>query len=481
MQNSERPVDEPISQAAKKPSKKLWRRLLAGFMAVLLLGGLLLGYAAQIRFAQLNYLGTVLEHAAAVTADNTGYLNESGLQRAWNILRYAVGKPKTYDEYEMYASIAIARTEYAEAIPYMQGCIDLLEDGSEREKALLELRLGSLYALSDDAESAISCFDKALNMEPTLADAYLLRAQMHSLMGNQELAAADVRSYDQLAGENPAIRAAIGSLYEGAGDYRNAVACYTTGLEQSGGTDTDLLASRARCYVLLGDMGAARLDLISFFAEGGSDPTGEYNVMLGLCRMENGEYDLALQAFHNAVNAGYDQLPLIYSQCVLCAYILGDYATVISDGNKALEALAGLQEGDILEATEAEIMTAEELHHWIGLARMAGEDFRGAKEEFLMIGDFAKAPEGVLYYLGLCCASIGEQEQAIAFFTQSIEKGQMVSLCYYNRAVSNLQAGNAENGLYDLVAVLERNDDEDAVDAAIAMLEELGAELKVLE
>ena len=124
MQNTERPAEE-LSQAEKKLPKRLWRRIMAAFMALVLIAAMFLGYAAQIRFGQLQYVGTVLEHAASVTADNTEYLSESALKRAWNILRYAVGKPRTYDEYDMYASLAIAQTEYSEAIPYMQGCIDL--------------------------------------------------------------------------------------------------------------------------------------------------------------------------------------------------------------------------------------------------------------------------------------------------------------------------------------------------------------------
>lgn len=478
MQNVPLPVEDDLRQAEKKPNKKFWRRLIAAFMALVLILGLFLGYAAQIHFAQMSYLGTVLEHAAAVTADNTDYLSESGLKRAWNILRYAVGKPRTYDEYDMYASLAIARTEYAEAIPYMRGCIEQYPGDSPREKAILEMRLGSLYALSDDVENAIASFDRAIEIEPELADAYLLRAQMLSLAGRQEAVAADIRSYDALVGGNPAIRASIGNLYESAGDYENAVECYTLGLEQSGGTDPELLAARGRCLVLTQNMGAARQDFIDFFANGGQDPTGEYNLMLGLCRMEAGEYEQALNSFHNALSAGYGQQALIYSQCVLCAYIIGDYETVITDGEKALEAMTGpqQQEPDLTAVTEGR-MSAEELHHWIGLARMAGEDFKGAKAEFLEIGDITKAPAGVLYYLGLCSASLGEQKEAIACYTQSIEKQQMVSLCLYNRGVAYLQLEKLEEGLTDLITVLQRNDDADASAAATALLTELGVEV----
>ena len=477
MQNTERPAEE-ILQAEKKLPKKLWRRLLAAFMALVLIAAMFLGYAAQIRFGQLQYVGTVLEHAASVTADNTEYLSESTLKRAWNILRYAVGKPKTYDEFEMYASLAIARQDYAGAIPYMQGCIDQYPGGSPREEAVLHMRLGSLYALSDDVENAITSFGRAIETDPALADAYLLRAQMLSLAGRQEAVVADIRSYDALVGDNPAIRVAVGGLYESAGEYESAAACYTLGLEQSGGTDPELLAARGRCLVLTENLGAARQDFIDFFANGGQDPTGEYNLMLGLCRMEAEEYQQALNSFHNALNAGYAQQALVYSQCVLCAYIIGDYETVITDGEKALEALnqPSQQEPDTPAIVDGR-MSKEELHHWIGLARMAGEDFEGAKAEFMMIEDLAKAPEGVLYYLGLCCASLGENEEAISHYTNSIEQQQMISLCMYNRGVSYLQLEKLEEGLTDLITVLQRNDDADATAAAAALLQELDVNL----
>jgi len=478
MRNPEEFAKNKEVQSRGRFSWKLFRRIFAAFMALLLIASMALGYAAQIRFAQMNYVGTVLEHVAAVTADNTDYLNEDSLQRAWKILKYAVGKPKTYEEYEMYSSLAIARTDYAGAIPYMQGCIDLYPGQKDRGLAVLEMRLGSLYALCDDLDNAIASFDRAIELEPQLADAYLLRAQMLSLAGRQEAVVADIRSYDALAGDNPAIRAAIGGLYESAGDYESAVKCYSLGLEQSGGTDPDLLAARGRCRVLIQEMDTARQDFMDFFANGGQDPTGEYNLMLGLCQMEAGEYEKALNSFHNAVNAGYAQQALVYSQCVLCAYVLGDYETVITDGEKALEALnkPQQQEPDTTAAAEG-LMSKEEIHHWMGLARMAGEDFQGARAEFLMIGDTAKAPEGVLYYLGLCSASLGENEAAIAYYNQSIAMEQMVSLCLYNRGVAYLQMEKLEEGLTDLITVLQRNDDADAATAAAMLLQELGIEV----
>ena len=463
---------------ARQPGK-LRKRILAGFLAFVLLLGIFLNGAIQIRFARLEYLGTVLEHAAAVTEENTDYLNDGSLKRAWNILRYAVGKPKTYDEYDMYTSLAIARTEYGEAIQYMQGCIDLYPGDSPEELGVLYLRLGSLYALTGESDEAVRSFDQALERSPDMADAYLLRAQMHSILGNTEASLVDVRRYEELAGVNPALSPTVGALYESAGDYESAVSAYTVGIEQTEEPDPELLASRARCYLLQGKMDEAQQDMLRFFSAGGTDPNGEKSIMLGICRMEDGDYEKALQSFHKGMEAGYGQPALIYSQCVLCAYIIGDYATVIADGEKALAALAQGGEPETVSpiVSEEELMTADELHHWIGLARMAGEDFAGAREEFLQIVDTTRAPEGVLYYLGLCSASLGENEEAVDYYSRSIEKEEMTSLCYYNRGVSYLQMDDLEAGLTDLITVLQRSDDESAVTAAQTLLKELGVEV----
>lgn len=450
-------------------------------MVFALIASMMLGWAVQIRFAQMEYLGTVLEHAAAVTQENTGYLSESSLKRAWNILKHTVGKPKSYEDYEMYASLAIARKEYAEAIQHMQGCIDLYSGESQNELGVLYLRLGSLYALTEDSESAISSFDKALELVPGMADAYLLRAQMYAILDDMDQAVADIRRYEELAGNDPAIRASIGTLYESAGEYENAVACYTAGIEQMTAVDPELLASRARCNLLLGKTAPAKTDLDRFFAEGGTDPTGERNAMLGICCMDAEEYERAIRSFHNALTAGYTPRTLLLSQCVLCAYILGDYDTVITDGEKALTALGETEDSQSTSPapyTEG-LMSEAELRQWMGLAKMAKEDFSGAIEQFLAIEELGEAPEGVLYYLGLCSASLGENEKAVEYYTQSIEREELTSLCCYNRGVSYLQMEKLEEGLTDLITVLQRNDDEDATAAAKQLLSELGIKVVV--
>ena len=466
-----------MNQTESKNKRKLWLRILAAMMALLLIGTMILGWAVQIRFAQLEYLGTVLEHAAAVTEANTGYLSESTLQRAWNILLHAVGKPRSFEDYEMYASLSIARKEYGDAIGYMRGCIEHSPEPEGEDVGILYLRLGSLQALEEDPQSAIDSFTRAIEIIPDLADAYLLRAQMHSQLGQTDKAVEDIRAYDSLETADPAIRVSIGALYESAGEYDKAISCYTAGINRPELFTVDLLLSRARCYLLTGELEAAGEDLNRFFAEGGEDPSGDANVMQGICRMDSGDYLRAVNSFHSAIDKNHENTLALYAQCVLCAYVIGDYETVVSDGEKAIALMSAEGTQPSAEMVDGEEMTLGELYRWTGLAYMALADYSKAGQSFASALEHGDESEGLYYYIGLCHAAEDDMEKAIDAFTDSISKSEMVSLCCYNRGVCYLQSGKLEEGLTDLLTVLQLNDDAEAVSAADALLKEMDVEI----
>ena len=117
-------------QTAEKVDKfsfayRTGRRILAFALAAVLLGSMMLAWEARVRDLRKAYVGSALEYAAQVLQSNTGYLNEPAVERAWQILTNAVRKPKTYEEFETYASLSIAKGEYKEAIGYLEHCIDL--------------------------------------------------------------------------------------------------------------------------------------------------------------------------------------------------------------------------------------------------------------------------------------------------------------------------------------------------------------------
>ena len=452
-------------QTAEKVDKfsfayRTGRRILAFALAAVLLGSMMLAWEARVRDLRKAYVGSALEYAAQVLQSNTGYLNEPAVERAWQILTNAVRKPKTYEEFETYASLSIAKGEYKEAIGYLEHCIDLYSGDSDRDLALLWLRKGSLFTLTEDFETAQTCFDQALQLDENIPDAYLLRAQMESELGNTEAAVEDLQNYEALAGTQPVIQAALGGLYESAQDFENAEKCYTQAIS-SENYEVNILAARGRCRILLGDTEGALRDLERYLREGGEDPTGDVHAMLGMCRMEAQRYEDARKSFDAAIRAGYADEKLLWVQRVACDYILKDYDAVIRDGEKALE---------LMEAQGGTDGEMGELNQWIGFSYFIKNDYEAALRAFEQaLKQNAQLTE-ITYYAGICAMSTGKDEQAVEYFLDSAQRGEYASVCMYNAALCAIRLEDYQAAAQHLQAAIDANDDEEAVKEAKELL-----------
>ena len=452
-------------ETKKEDRRGVQKRIMALLLVLVFLLGMYLSFRVQIKFSGLNYVGNVAEYAAKLTENNTSYLSESTLERAWSILKTTVGRPRTYEEFNTYASIAIAREDYENAAAYLEGCLAHCEGGA-KEEAVLCLRLGSLYVLMQNSEEALTWLDLALQKDDTLASAYFLRAEVRLEQGETDKALEDLHSYQGMEGSSPVILASLGELYESAGEYENAVSCYTLGLSQAQSYRDELYVSRARCQIFLGEMSEARRDLERYFVLTNEDPGGEAAAMLGMCLMDAGEFAGAVEQFHRAVEDGYENAWLLYSQSVMCAYVLGDYTTAVRDGKLAL---AGSD-----EAGE----NGAELALWIGLSYFAREQWKEAAEYF----DMAAARDGDLadlcFYRGVCAFSQEDMDAAITFFTASIERGESVSECCYNRALCYIAKEDAASAAEDLSRFLTLSDDESMTEQASELLQALTQQLE---
>ena len=438
------------------------RRVLAILMVLFLVLSMFLTYRAQIRFSGLNYVGQISEYAARVTEDNTGYLSQSTLDRAWTILRTTIRHPRTYEDYNMYSSIAIAREDYTGAAEYLQGCIETFgSEGETTELALLYLRQASLYVLTKDYDTALQKLDRAIELDPTQASAYFLRAEMYMVLGNEEAAVADLNSYKDLDGASPEILSSFGPLYESTGDYESAIECYTAGIVSNQADRANFFFNRARCRMNLGDTAGAGKDLEEYFRLDGEDPNGEAAATLAACRMDESDYSGAIEMFHRAISDGYERPYVLYSQSVLCAYLSGDFPTAIRDGKKAVEGFEAAKEN------------SAELESWIGMACMAQGDYSQATEYFIKASEQDSKLENIFYYLGVSNLAEGETEKAIEYFTMSVEKEESVTASLYNRAVCYLKQGLIESAKDDLGAVTERNDDPELTIQAAELLNQL--------
>lgn len=439
------------------------RRVIALCLAGAMLGGSALAWRVQIRENELEYVGTVLEQAASVTRSNTAYLRQSTLERAKRVLRHAIRKPKKFEDFDTYASLAIASGDFEEAIAYLQSCMDTYPGDSDAERAVLWLRMGSLYTLTEKPMEAIDCYDKALELNDTLADAYLLRAQMKCESGTLESAADDLRHYEKLAGSNPVVQGALGGLYESIEDYKTANECYTLAIE-SGQYEVNMLASRARCRILTDDPASALNDLNRFFQEGGTDENGDYYAMLGMCRMEKEDYAGALGAFHQAIARDYSGTSSLLSQCVACAYVTEDYESVVKDGTLAI---ADARRNG---ADEEQIAS---LSQWVGLAHFVRGEYPEAAEALKRVIEYDPSVPNMYYYVGVSYMSCERAEEAVEYLLTSAKRGEYSSVCYYNSALCHMDMGEYQKAFNELNSAIRASDDATAVQEAIKMRDKI--------
>ena len=449
-----------MEQEKKGTLKLIGRRLLVFLLILVLILGSVLTAATQIRYTAENYTGQNEAYAARVVEQETPYLSDDAISRQWKYLQTIGHLPRTYEDFNLYADIAIANEDFGAAEKYMKDGI-AAATGQEKDLAVLYLRLGSLYILQDNLEDAEKMLDEAVSQDETLAAAWFLKGQMKAEAGNAEEAADSFHRYIRLPGRDPKETYALGELFESLEDYESAVICYSAGIEDDSLVTTAMFVDRARCEILLEDNTAARKDLETYFNQTEEDPEGRPAAMLGMCLMEDGEYKEAVTYFHKAVEDGYPETAVMYSQSTKSAFAAEDYKTAQTDGLKALSELKE-NGGDIAETA-----------FWIGLSYLAQNQYSeavGYLEDTK--SENADYPD-IEYYLGICALAQEDYETARGHFTASIEKEEEVTVSYYNRGICYVHEGNNERAKADLQEVAARGDDEELTKAAEALLEAL--------
>ncbi|MBQ6602402.1 MAG: tetratricopeptide repeat protein [Eubacterium sp.] len=451
-----------MEETKKESKKKKWPRVLAVVIVLVMILTPVLTLKTQIAFSRQRYAGETESYAALLTEEETGYLTDSRMDRVWKYLKTLGGNPKTYEEYEVYAQVAIGREDFASAETYLKGCIETYT-GDDAHLAYLYLRLASICILEQKTESASAMLDKALELDSSLAAAYYLKGQLAAEAGDGETAVSCFRKYINSQDSDPAVTASLGSVFEALDDTQTAVSCYTAGID-AGTNDPQLYAGRARCRLLAGENTAAKADLDVYFSMTEEDPEGQPAAMMGVCLMEEGAYEEAAAHFRKSVADGYADPALIYSQLVVCEFACGDYENAVKDGVAAIDGLKKLG----MDTADAEF--------WTGLSYLAQNKYKGAYAHLTQAKEKNEDYPDINYYLGVCLLAQEDYETAVGCFSFSIERGEQVTSSFYNRAVCFLKLGLDDQAKADLESGVALGDDPELTEQAQLVLDSLAAE-----
>lgn len=410
-----------------------------------------------------NYTGTT---DSSATLEAIKYYSVGNYAQAAVEFEKLIGVEGTgYTDAELYSCIAkclLFTGDYEGAIEYCNTGVAL--NDADETPTLIAL-IGTAYMAQGEYELAAEQFQKSI--DAGYATAYDLYTQMAACYYYANLYS---KVYDVVdksiaaAGYDTAAVLWAGLSYYQSMDYENAAIWLERSLlvEQSYCETSEISRCLARSYLLMGDYEAVKdtantaLDNIS--GNPSEDPSASDTYALrGAAYLSEGDYENALNDFYASIAMGYSDPYELYSQCVLCSFLLGDYDGAIYAGERALD----IDEGD------------GDIYYWIGLSHFSKADYETAYEYLLKAESLDNSISNIYFYLGVAKFSLGDYSTAAEHFTTSIDKGETVEKCTYNRGLCYLQIGEYDKAKTDLNAAANQTNEPDIAEDAADLLTSL--------
>lgn len=374
--------------------------MLAAILTLMLTASFLLVNASQIRIQNLAYADS--EHAMATNAllDGTQYLSESRPARMFAFLRAIFTPAQTFSHCYTMASAAIGRTDYGDALGYIDYCIALSGEETDALLADLWLKKGCLHSLLGDQDTALLALDTALGMDAAMAaDAHYVKMQLLVAQGKMEEAIQSLETYLAYT-QSGELYGVLGDLYTAEARYEQAMDAYGQAIA----------------------MGEAE---------------GHAQFMCGICRMQLGNLAGADADFSAALELGMQPAMSRYYRGVI-RLSQARYAEAEADFAEAM--------GVALDEEESGIM---ELWYNRGVSRMAQGNFGAAAKDFLASAQRGEAVQDSLFQGGVCLLETGDPQNADACFTAYLEHGGSTEQVVYYQGMARMQTGRYDEAAAD--------------------------------
>lgn len=257
-------------------------------------------------------------------------------------------------------------SQYEDAISYLEKALQLSKGIPEDMDYDINYYLATAYFRNGQMEDAVSVYDAILALRPKEVEAYYLRGCVKLYSGNFEGAkldfdqaiSMDAQNYDRLIqiyivladndykdvgkeyfaqviadNEKTISDYDMGRIYYYLEDYENAKN-YLSKVKISSNYEASLYLGRT--YEALGDYNYASSIYNDYTLNDQSQP--EIYNQLGLCRMQMGEYELALMAFQSAMNIeGNDMMQTLKFNEIVAYEYMEDYKTAAALMNDYLK------------------------------------------------------------------------------------------------------------------------------------------------
>ncbi|NCC75440.1 MAG: tetratricopeptide repeat protein [Clostridia bacterium] len=402
---------------------KRWTgQALSRIVAVLLIAALVLMFLGQTRIRPQDWPDGPEAIAAQYLYNENTFIDQNQILRGGEAAVAAFSAPRSFADYEQLAEIAIAKGQYDKALPAISSCIELAAAGRDAKLlASLYLKKGCLETLTGEDSRALSSLDLAVQLNPDLAEAWLVQTEIQIRQQVWPLAAQSLGHYLQLKPEDTRLLAAQAEIQEMNGDYPGAISTYTQSLVRHQMSDPAIWLRRGSCYLQIDDFAQAAAD----FRQSLSLKPGNLTVQENLA---------------------------------LCYLLLEDYESVLAIGS---------------DVADLDQVSGEFLQH-LGLSALALD--RAADAESFFTQSIARQEDlsANYYYRGVSFLVLEHYANAQADFTTSIQRGEMLQLSYYNRGVCAAHLENYQLAQADMQQTLTLGEDDQLNQAAQSLLRQLG-------
>ena len=338
---------------------------------------------------------------------------------------------------------AIQTEDYESAKEYLNICFAYCDAQSNPIMfSDLLLKRACIDVIEGKNDMALLTLDAALRVKDDLADAYLVRAQVHIANVDIDRAVADLEKYIALTGDTT-IYETIAQLQEAKGDMEAAEAAYNQ-FVSGVGAEVEEAGFQAGLYRMQAGHFEEAITSFEAYAENETYAAGaQYNI--GVCKMNLGDYAGAVEAFNTCEAKGGVYEGLYYNRGI-CSLLVQNWEAAAKDFAKSIETEPYVQDAQYnLGICQVQQNLAEEAAKTF--TALIDADAKAEKAEGTPVSEVVK---GAHYYRALCRAGLGDLEGALEDYTFCIEQEYELGQSYYQRAQVYAAQGDTEKQNSDL-------------------------------
>ena len=266
---------------------------------------------------------------------------------------------------------AISNEDYDKAREYLNICFAYCNPQTNPVMyADLLLKRGCLDVMEGNNDMALLSLDAAIEVEPELSDAYLVRAQIYAQQADTQNAIENLEKYIELT------------------------------------QDTSMYETVAQLLEVSGDPAAAQAAYDKYVAGAGSE-VEEAGFQTGLYKMENGDFEEAVKEFEAYADNETYGAGAMYN-IGICQMNLGKYADAVSSFTSCVE-----KEGNY-----------DGVYYNRGVCYLLDGKWKEAEEDFAKSIESESYADDALYNEGICQMQQEKYQEAVDTFTELIGDGE---------------------------------------------------------